>query len=416
MPDGGGTLSTRLPPLLRHREFNLYWAGVALSQIGVRGTTAVNLFHVYDLTGSTALVGVVGLVQGIAVVVLSPLGGAYADRVDRRRLLQMTQVVSLLASLALAVLSLGGAIVVWHIYVAVLVNTAASTFDHPTRTALIPALVPRALLPQAFALVNPTRELAILIGPALGGLLLAFRGPAAMYLFDAATYVLLIAVLARLRVPPLDVAEAKATPVLRSMREGASYLRRRPLIGQLVSLDLSTTLLAGWRVILPALAVDILGAGEVAYGLLAAAPSAGALLGTAAILPLVLRAPAGPLVLAGTGAYGLACIALARAPSLNLALLAGLGIGAMDALASAIRQAAVQLETPDAMRGRVTSLVQVASRGGPALGDANVGWMAALMGPAAALTLGGVVPMVYATCMAVFGTRVRSYRVVENSP
>lgn len=369
-------MSARLPPLLRHREFNLYWVGVALSQIGVRGTTAVNLFHVYDLTGSTALVGVVGLVQGIAVVVLSPLGGAYADRVDRRRLLQVTQVVSLLASLALAVLSLGGAIVVWHIYVAVLVNTAASTFDHPTRTALIPALVPRALLPQAFALVNPTRELAILIGPALGGLLLALRGPAAMYLFDAATYVLLIAVLARLRVPPLDVAEAKATPVLRSMREGASYLRRRPLIGQLISLDLSTTLLAGWRVILPALAVDILGAGEVAYGLLAAAPSAGALLGTAAILPLVLRAPAGPLVLAGTGAYGLACIALARAPSLNLALLAGLGIGAMDALASAIRQAAVQLETPDAMRGRVTSLVQVASRGDrPSAMPTSGGWL-----------------------------------------
>ncbi|MFA9446476.1 MFS transporter [Egicoccus sp. AB-alg6-2] len=408
-------MSARLPPLLRNRDFNLYWAGVALSQIGVRGTTAVNLFHVYDLTGSTALVGIVGLVQGIAVVTLSPLGGTFADRVDRRRLLQATQIVSLFASLALAGLSLGGTIAAWHIYVAVLVNTASSTFDHPTRTALIPALVPRAQLPQAFALVNPTRELAILAGPALGGLLLAVSGPAAMYLFDAMTYVVLIVVLSLLRVPRLDVSAARAMPVLRSMREGASYLRRRSLIWQLLSLDLSTTLLAGWRVILPALAVDILGAGEIAYGLLAAAPSAGALIGTAAILPLLTRAPAGPLVLLGTAAYGLACIALAQSPTLSMALVAGLGIGAMDALASAIRHAAVQLETPDAMRGRVTSLVQVASRGGPALGDANVGWMAALLGPAAALTLGGIVPIVYAAGVAVFGAQVRSYRVLETS-
>jgi MFS family permease len=405
-------VTTRPQPLLRNRDFNLYWSGVVLSQIGVRGTFAVNLFHVYDLTGSTALVGIVGLVQGLAVVTLSPLGGVVADRVDRRRLLQVTQVVSLFASLVLALLSLADVVTPWHIYVAVLLNTAASTFDHPTRTAIIPALVPRAQLAQAFALVNPMRELAILVGPALGGVLLAVSGPAAMYLFDVATYVLLIVVLGLLRVAPVG-GNARSSRVLRSMTDGASFIRRRPLIWQLMTLDLSTTLLAGWRVVLPALAVDVLGVGEIAYGLLAAAPSAGALVGTAVILPLLSRAPAGQLALAGTAVYGLACIGLAQAPTLPLALAAGLGIGATDALASAVRHAAVQLETPDGLRGRVTSLVQVASRGGPALGDANVGWMAALLGPATALTLGGIVPIVYAIGVAVFGVQVRAYRVAD---
>lgn len=403
MSDAGG--------LLRNRGFVLYWTGVVLSQIGVRGTAAVNFFHVYALTRSTALVGLIGLAQGIAVVTLSPIGGAFADRVDRRVLLQVTQSVSLAASLGLGVLSLAGVIAPWHIYVAVLLNTAASTFDHPTRTAIIPGLVPAGQLAQAFAVVNPARELAILVGPALGGLLLAVSGPAAMYLFDAATSLVLILVLPLLRIPALP-GDPRAIPVLRSVRDGAVFVRHRPLIFQLMLLDLSTTLFAGWRVVLPALAVDILGVGEAAYGLLAAAPSAGALLATAGIVPLVARAPAGRLTLVGTGCYGIACIGLAQAPSLLLALVAGAGIGAMDALATAVRHAVVQLELPDAFRGRVTSLVQVASRGGPALGDANVGWMSALVGPTTALSLGGLLPVACAAGFAMWGTRVRDHRLV----
>lgn len=398
------------PGLIRNRGFILYWAGVVLSQVGVRGTAAVNFFHVYELTGSTALVGVIGLVQGIAIVTLSPVGGAFADRVDRRLLLQTTQSVSLAASLGLGVLSLAGVIAPWHVYVAVLLNTAASTFDHPARTAIIPGLVPPHQLAQAFAVVNPARELAILVGPALGGLLLAVSGPAAMYLFDAATSLILIVILPLLRVPALP-DDAGSQPVISSVVDGATFVRARPLIWQLMLLDLSTTLFAGWRVVLPALAVDVLRVGEAAYGLLAAAPSAGALLATIGIVPLVARAPAGRLSLLGTGLYGVACIGLAQAPTLPLALAAGAGIGAMDALATAVRHAVVQLELPDSIRGRVTSLVQVASRGGPALGDANVGWMAALVGPAAALSLGGLLPVVCAAGFAVLGSRVRDHRL-----
>lgn len=397
------------------RNFLLYWAGVVLSEIGLRGTLAVDLYHVYALTGSTAQVGVVGLAQGLTIVTLSPLGGAIADRVGRRRLLQVTQSLSLLASLTLGLLSVAGIVTAWHIYLVVLVNTAASAFDSPARTALIPSLVPRSQVARAFSLVTPTRELAILIGPALGGALTALVGPGLMYLVDAATYLVLIIVLAMLRIPPTTTA-AREVAMWSSIRDGAAYVVRRPILGHLMALDISTTILAGWRIVLPALVVDELGAGAAVYGLLAAIPSAGALLGTV----IVVRAGAalldGRAVLVATFAYGAACILLANAPSVTLALIAGVLIGATDGLASVVRDTVVQLETPDELRGRVTSLYLIAVRGGPALGGANVGLLGSIWTPVLALSLGGALPILVAVGYAVWGGRVRDYRQSASDP
>ena len=408
-------MSGATPSAFTSRDFLLYWSGVVLSEVGLRGTFAVNLFHVYALTGSTALVGVVGVVQGVAVVTLSPLGGAVADRVDRRRLLQATQSLSLLASLTLGVLSVTGVVTTWHIYVAVLFNTVASAFDGPARTALIPSLVPRTQVARAFSLVTPTRELAILIGPAIGGLLTVIGGPGLMYLFDAATYLVLVVILALLRVPPVS-RSSRPVAVWSSIREGGSYVARRPILGHLMALDVSTTVLAGWRVVLPALVVDGLGAGAAVYGFLAAVPSAGALIGAAVVVRVGSRLLTGRAVLVATAAYGLACILLANAPTVTLALTAGVLIGATDALASVVRDTVVQLETPDALRGRVTSIYLIAVRGGPALGGANVGLLATLLTPAIALSLGGVLPIMVAAGYAVWGTRVRTYRLPPPGP
>ncbi|MGH3356340.1 MAG: MFS transporter, partial [Nocardioidaceae bacterium] len=191
----------RVPSLLRHRGFNLYWTGVVLSEIGTRGTFVANLFHMYHLTGSTLQTGLIGLFQALALILLSPLGGAWADRVDRRKLLQAMQAVSLLVSLGLAVTTLTGVIEPWHILVAVLLNTSAETFDRPARQAIIPALVPRKDLVQAFALVNPSREVAIFVGPALSGFLIAGFGPAGMYLADVASFAVMVVILQFLAVP-----------------------------------------------------------------------------------------------------------------------------------------------------------------------------------------------------------------------
>jgi MFS family permease len=394
---------------MRHRDFNLYWFGVVFSQIGTRGTIAAQLFHVYLLTDSTVQVGFVGLSQAVALLVLSPLGGAYADRIDRRRLLQASQMVAMVVSLVIAVLTISGDVQPWHIYVSVVLHTAAATFDQPARQALIPAMVPREELVHAFALLNPSREVAILVGPALAGGLISVWGPEAMYLFDAITYAVLIVVLMFLHIPKL---EPKPSPSLwSSIAEGVSFVRERPIIWQLMSLDLSATLFGAYRVLLPAIAVDILEVGPSGYGLLSAAPSAGALIGAALVFKLTRTMRSGHLVLASTAAFGLTAVAFAQARLFAVALVAAAGLGVFDALATTVRHAAVQLETPDEIRGRVSAIYQMASRGGPALGDLNIGWIAGSLGPVTALSLGGLVPFAYASLLAARRGQVSRYQV-----
>jgi MFS family permease len=396
---------------LRHRDFDLYWFGVVFSQIGTRGTVAANLFQVYELSRSIALTGLVGLAQAVSLLVLSPLGGAYADRLDRRRLLQATQLLALAVALGLGIVTEAGHANVAEVLIAVVLTTAAGTFDQPARQALIPAMVPRNQLAQAFALINPSRELAVLIGPALAGLLIAVHGPGLMYLADAATYAVLVVVLGMLRVPRL--MPAKHLPVLHSIAEGARFVAKRPTIWMMMSLDLSATLFGAYRVVLPALTLTVLHAGPTAYGLLSSAPSAGALLATWPVVHLVGRpGRTGRVLLAASAGYGVATLALAQSQLLLLALLAGLLVGAFDALATTIRQAAVQLETPDEIRGRVSSIYQMASRGGPALGDTIIGGLASLLGPVAALSLGSLVPIGYAAGLWLRRSRLRDYRTV----
>ncbi|MGW1208936.1 MFS transporter [Streptomyces sp. NPDC002499] len=404
-----------IPQVLRHRDFTLYWSGVVLSQIGTRGAVAANLYQVYQLTGSTAQVGLVGLAQAVALLVLSPAGGIYADRLDRRRLLQATQGVALLVSAGLAAVTLAGAATVWTVVVSSLLATAAATFDQPARQALIPAMVPRERLVDAFALLNPSRELAVLVGPAFAGVLIAAGGPGAVYVFDAVTYAALVVVLAVLRVPPL-VVDTERRSLLESLREGVRYVARRPVVWQLMGLDMTATVFGAYRVLLPAFAATVLHVGATGYGLLSAAPSAGALIGSVWVFRLVRTARAGRIVLWGTAAYGLAVVGLAQARVFPVAIVMAVALGAADAVATTVRHAAVQVETPDGLRGRVSAIYQMCSRGGPAIGDSAMGLFAAALGPIGALTAGGLVPAVVSAASAVRSRTVREYRVPQPEP
>ena len=299
--------------VLKNRDFDLYWAGVVFSQIGTRGTVAANLYHVYQLTGSVTQTGLVGAAQAVALLVLSPLGGVLADRWDRRRLLQASQAVAMVVAAALAALTLTGHIVAWQVLVSVVLTTAAATFDQPARQALIPALVPRTQLPQAFALLNPSREVAVLLGPALAGIFIGIAGPGLMYAVDAATYLVLVVILQMLRVAKLEGAGTHIS-VWRQIVEGAQFVKGRNIIWMLMSLDLSATLFGAYRVVLPALCATVFHVGPQGYGVLSAAPSAGALLATYTVFRVVDRTERlGRVLLVSTVCYGLANVFLAQA-------------------------------------------------------------------------------------------------------
>ncbi|HEY0889094.1 MAG TPA: MFS transporter [Nocardioides sp.] len=405
-----------MPEVLRNRSFVAYLSGVVLSQIGTRGAMAASLYQVYDLTGSLATTGLVGAAGGIAVMVLSPFGGALADRMDRRRLLQLAQAAGGIVAAALAVLTLSGHVQPWHVILASLLSMAATTFDNPTRQALIGTMVPAHQLPQAFALVNPCREVAVLVGPGLAGVLIAVGGPGLVHAVDAVTYAAMIVLLLFINAPT-DHLSREHKPILSAIVEGARYVAHRRIILLLMSLDLSAMVFGAYRVLLPAIALDVLEIGPTGYGLLAAAPSAGALLSTYSIVSLVGRSRRhGRILMLATGCFAVADLVLANSHWFALTLLAALGLGAADALATSIRHAAIQIETPDELRGRVSSISQISSRGGPAMGDAFMGALAGALGPALALTVGACVTLSYVTAMLARPNPVRSYAGPERDP
>lgn len=396
------------PGVLAHRPFTLYLAGVALTQVGSRATIAASVYHVYELTGSITRTGVLGGVSALGFLLFSPLGGILADRYDRRRVVQVTQLLGLLAVSGLAWSSSRPEASWVGVVVAMFAVTATTACDQPARQALLPALVPRVQLQRAVALVNPTRELAVLSGPAIAGVLIALGGPQLVYTLDAVTYAAMVVVVAALRPSTPDRRGRPAAPT--PFSAGVRLALRPGVMRSLVLLDLCATILGAYRVVLPAIARDTLQLGSVGYGLLAAAPSAGALLVT---YPLVRRAepgaPVGLWTLRATAGYGAMVAVLGLASVTALVVLAAVVLGACDAITTSVRHAAVQLETPDHLRGRVSSAYQMASRGGPALGDLAVGFWAGLLGPAVALGLGGGLVVAVAVGVRFLGTSVRSY-------
>lgn len=402
-------LRPRFPQVLRNRDFRWYLIGVVISQIGTQGTLVVMLYQMYELTGSTLQVGLVGAVQGLAIFTLSPIGGYYADRLNRKRMLQVAQGVSMLASLGVAVVTFTGVVQPWHILVAVMVNTAAAAFDRPARRAVLPTLLPPEDLVRGVALMNPVAEVSKLVGPALGGILLALGGPALMYSVDAVSFLALIVIVAFLAIPHVE-PEPSALNFVSSIKEGARFVKDRPLILQLLSLDLSAMIFAAYRVVLPALTIEVLDVGPAGYGFLAAAPPLGALIGGVVVYRLVaVSVAAGRLVVAGTMGYGVCAILLAQSGSLGVAMIAAAGLGMCDALCTTLRHAGVLLATPDRLMGRVSALYSMSAQGGPALGDLQMGWLSGLLGASTALTLGGIVPIVYAAGVGIWSKAIRDF-------
>jgi len=401
-------LKVPIPAVLHEPGFRLYWLGTVFSNIGTRGTVAANLWQILLLTNSTLQVGLVGLSEAVALLLLAPLGGAIADRMDRRTLLQITQSTSLLASVGLTIATFTRTVQPWHIYLAVIAVSAAQTFEGPARLALIPTLVTQERVVDAFALVNPTRELAILLGPPLAGVLIATIGPGYVYAFDALTYAVLVVFLIFIHIPPL-VGRPRQESIWSSIFEGLRYVRGRRLIWQLMTLDFSATFFSAYRVVLPTLARDILQVGASGYGLLSAGPAAGAIIGSAGVFRVRGFARKGWLVLGATIGYALCGIVLARSEVFLLTLAAAMCIGFFDAVATTLRQVAVQLDTPDGLRGRVTAAYQMVSRGGPSLGSAQMGALAAGLGAPLALTLGASVTLAYAVWLSVTGRTIKNF-------
>jgi MFS family permease len=398
-----------VPPLaaLGHREFRLLYIGLLVSTMGSQITRAASAWLIYELTGSAFALGLAGLFAALPLIPMSLLGGALADAVERRRLLLATQALALLTVAALAALTATGLVAVWHLYAANFLITIVGVLDRPARQALVPSLVPPAHLLNAYTLMTALGQAASLVGPVLAGLALATAGPAAAFGLDALTFLAVVLALLLMDVPPVVGGGRRIS--LGSIGEGLRFVRSKPIIVGLLGLDVVAMLFGYYPTLLPVFA-DLLDVGPQGFGLLTAAPAAGSLLG-AGIMLLVgrLRRP-GWVMLAAVAGYAVGLMGLGLSTRFPLALACGALLGFTDAISMAIRHAATQLNTPDALRGRVSSVFQISVQGGNSVGALDAGFAAALLGAGPATVVGGGLVLV---AVALFGWLVRPLRTFE---
>lgn len=384
-------------PLKTSRGFRWLFIGQAGALISRQMLVVAVPYQVFVLTGSSLLVGLVGLAQIAPLFVFAILGGTAADAFDRRRLLVGVEIGMAVTCLGLAV-NTASSPVLWPIFVLMAVNAAITGIENPARNAMIPALVRARQLPSAFALNQTLQQTAQVAGPALAGVIMARWGIAAAYWIAAALGLLTTVALLPLGSQKPQAATGRIT--LTATAEGWRYLRSRPLLQQIMLIDLNAMVFGMPRVLFPAIGTVVLGGDAATVGLLHAAPGAGALAGAVASGWVSRIRRQGRAVVLGASLWGLAITVFGLARSLPVALILLAIAGAADVVSNVFRNTILQTNVPDALRGRLTSFKVALSTGGPRLGDAEGGAVAALTTPAFSVVSGGLACIVSSVLIA----------------
>jgi MFS family permease len=379
--------SPPIPLLRRQAQFPRFLGARVLSVISFQILSVAVGWQVYALTHSTFTLGMVGLAQFLPMISLALVSGHVADRYDRRTVARICQAIEGSVAAMLALGSFTGHLDTTRILLAVAVLGGARAFENPSMSALLPGLVPAAQFPRAAAMAASAIQAAIIVGPALGGLLYA-AGPTAPYATSAALFLLASALASLIR--PLAGATRAEAPSFRSIFSGVAFIRSRPAILGSISLDLFAVLLGGATALLPVYARDILHIGPWGLGALRSAPAAGALVMSLLLARRPLRRRAGETMFLAVVVFGLATIVFAYSTSLVLSLAALLALGAADVVSVVIRSSLVQLGTPDAMRGRVSAVNWMFIGTSNQLGEFESGVTAALLGTVPAVAVGGL--------------------------
>ncbi|WP_369926322.1 MFS transporter [Xanthomonas sp. NCPPB 2632] len=373
--------------LMHHRAFLQFWFAKNASSFAFQMMSVAVGWQVYEITGRALDLGLIGLAQFVPSVVLALPAGHVADQFDRRRIVTLCQAIEWLAIAALAVLSFTGRLHEAGILALVFVIGVGKAFEFPALQSMLPAIVPTHVLPRAMASTAAAGEAAMIVGPALGGLLY-IAGPATVYGVSAVLYLVAIVLMSRLS---YDHAPPKREPAtLKSVFAGVHFIRHRPAVLGVISLDLFAVLLGGATALLPIFAKDILHTGPWGLGLLRAAPAVGSLLMSIWLSRNTLERRVGPIMFASVAGFGLSTLVFAVSTSLWLSVGALFALGAFDMVSMVIRGALVQLETPDDMRGRVSAVNAIFINTSNQLGEFESGILAAALGAVNATLIGGI--------------------------
>jgi MFS family permease len=378
-----------IAPLRLDRDYRWLWTGQAINGIGSQITRIALPYQVYVLTGSTLAVAALTAVQLVPILIFALGAGSVADAVDRRKLLFVTQLGLLACSTSLLLLSLQPEPPLIALFAVAFVAAGVGAVDQPARSSSIPRLVPPERLPAAIALNQVNFQVGSVVGPAIGGVLIATVGLPGAYLADVLSFTAsLIGIAAIAPLPPLA---AVTRPGLAAIREGLRFVRGRRVILSTFVIDLNAMVFGMPTSLFPALALDVFKVGPAGLGLMAASPAIGALLGAVLSGWVTGVRRIGLAVIVAVAVWG-AAITLFGLSTFSFPLaLVFLGIaGAADVLSAVFRSTIVQLETPDTLRGRVTSIHILVVTSGPRLGDIEAATVASIVGAQLSVVSGGV--------------------------
>ncbi|GAB4439504.1 MAG: MFS transporter [Chloroflexi bacterium OHK40] len=390
------------------RDFTLLWLGNLFSLTGTEMSRTAVAWQVYQLTGDPLALGAIGAARLIPLVILALGAGVLADAFDRRKLMLGAQVAMLLCSLTLALATSLDSATIWVIYAVTALSAAAHTIGLPARQALIPTLVPREHLAGALSLNITAWQLATVLGPTIGGLVIAGAGVTAVYWLDAASFLVIIGALALMR--SRTVPTERRDVSLGAALEGLRFVRRNKLIWSTMLLDFMATFFSAATTLLPLFAEEILKVGPQGMGLLFAAPSAGAVLASLVASWVGAGRRQGPLLIGAVVIYGLSTAVFGLSTSFWLSLLMLALNGAADTVSMVVRGTIRNLETPDEMRGRMVAVGMLFFAGGPQLGEIEAGVAARLLGGPLSVLVGGLACVASTGWIAATTPELRAYR------
>lgn len=394
---------------LRSRNYRLFFSGQGVSLIGTWITRIATSWLVYRLTGSELLLGLVGFFGQIPTLVLAPFAGVLVDRWDRHRILVWTQVLSMLQSLALAVLALAGIITVTEVLALQVVQGVINSFDTPARQAFVVEMIEdRADLPNAIALNSSMVNASRIIGPSIGGILIAAFGEGWCFLLDAISYLAVIASLLMMHVTRTE-REPRTTRAIEELRTGWDYVTHSPPIRiALLMLALVSIMGMPYTVLMPVIASVVLHGGAHTLGFLMTASGLGALLGALYLASRSSVLGLGRVIAIATGAFGVGLIVfgLSRVLWLSLAVLPFVGAGFMIQMAST--NTVIQTIVDERLRGRVMAFYTMAFLGTAPIGSLLAGAVAARIGAPTTIMLGGALTVLAAIW---FSTRLPMLRI-----
>ncbi|TPG57633.1 MFS transporter [Ewingella americana] len=409
MPPTGVTSDS----LLQHRSFVAFWVARAGSSFGFQMLSIVVSWQIYSITGRALDLGLIGLAQFLPSVTLALFAGHMADQFDRRRMVLWGQIAEWLAIVALGVLTFTHHVNELTILGLVFVIAIAKAMEAPSMQSMLPALVPPHLLARAMAANAVSGQAAAMVGPAIGGLLY-IAGSGVVYLACGLLYFLSIVMVSRLQYEQAPPQRVPAT--FSTLFAGIRFIRNRPDVLGVISLDLFAVLLGGATALLPIFAKDILHTGPWGLGLLRGAPAVGGLLVGFWLSRRALTRNVGMIMFAAVAGFGAATLVFALSTTLWLSMIALFFLGGFDMVSMVIRGALVQLDTPDEMRGRVSAVNSIFINTSNQLGEFESGLLAAWMGAVPAAAIGGIGTLIVVGLWMAWFPNLRRRQRLENEP